>query len=117
MKKVNIDRKSNKKYRHARFLKKIKIINNTKPRLIVTKTNAHIFAQILDTQNKVLVAVNTLQLKKKGNIESAKEVGSKLAEKALAKGIKEILFDKNGSKFHGQIKALADAAREKGMQF
>jgi len=117
MKKVNIDRKANKAIRHRRFLRKLAINHNYTPRLIVTKTNANIFAQIVDDQNhKVLASANTLQIKKHANIESAKIIGEKVAEKALALGISQVVFDRTGNKFHGVIKSVADGAKEKGLK-
>jgi large subunit ribosomal protein L18 len=65
----------------------------------------------------VIVAVNSLQLKKQANVAVAKEIGALIAEKAKAAGVSEVVFDRAGSKFHGQIKAVADAAREKGLTF
>ncbi|MDR0753041.1 MAG: 50S ribosomal protein L18 [Mycoplasmataceae bacterium] len=118
MKKINAKRNIRKGYRHTRFLNRIKREGNEKPRLIVTKTNANLFAQILDdSSSKVLVAVNSVQLKKQANIEVAKIIGEKIAEKAVSLGISEVIFDRCGSKYHGQIKSIADAAREKGLIF
>jgi len=118
MKKVNIDRKANKAIRHDRFIRKIKINHNYLPRFIVTKTNANIFAQIFDDNSKkVLASANTLQLKKHANIETAKLVGQKIGKAAVALGVKKVIFDRTGNKFHGRIKAVADAAREEGLQF
>lgn len=118
MKKININRKENKTLRHNRFLKKLKINSNTRARLIVTKTNANLYAQILDpVNNNVLVYVSSLNLKKPGNIETAKEIGTLVAQQAKEKGINEVVFDRNGHSFHGQIKAIADAAREGGLSF
>jgi large subunit ribosomal protein L18 len=104
--------------RHTRILKKLRREGNEKPRLIVTKTNANIYAQILDDSKQiVLVAVSSLQLKKPGNVETAKLIGAEIAKKAVAAGINEITFDRGGHKYHGQIKAVADAARENGLTF
>ncbi|MDR2847013.1 MAG: 50S ribosomal protein L18 [Mycoplasmataceae bacterium] len=117
-KNINIDRKANKTNRHYRFLKKLTRDANDKPRLIVTKTNAHIYAQILDpVDNHVLVYVSTMNLKKTGNIEGATAVGNAVAEKAKTLNIENVVFDRNGQKYHGQVKAVADAAREKGLKF
>ncbi len=90
-----------------------------RPRLRVTKTLNHIYAQIIDdTQGKTLVSASSVELKiKGGNIESAKQVGKTLAEKALAKSIQQVAFDRGGHLYHGRIKALADSAREAGLKF
>ncbi|MDR2568138.1 MAG: 50S ribosomal protein L18 [Mycoplasmataceae bacterium] len=118
MKNVSIDRKKQKVIRHKRFLRKIKINGENKPRLIVTKTNSHLYAQVLDDENSTVIAyVDSKQLKKTGSVETAKVLGEKIAKLALEKGVSKIVFDRNGQKFHGQVKALADAARETGLEF
>jgi large subunit ribosomal protein L18 len=92
-------------------------------RLSVHRTPQHIYAQIFDANSKVLAAASTLQkdvregLKGTGNITAAAAVGRAIAEKAKAAGITEVAFDRSGFKYHGRIKALADAARENGLQF
>jgi large subunit ribosomal protein L18 len=92
-------------------------------RLSVHRTPQHIYAQIFDANSKVLAAASTLQkdvregLKGTGNVSAAAAVGKAIAEKAKAAGITEVAFDRSGFKFHGRIKALADAAREHGLQF
>ena len=92
-------------------------------RLTVHRTPQHIYAQIFDANSKVLAAASTLQkdvregLKGTGNVSAAAAVGKAIAEKAKAAGITEVAFDRSGFKFHGRIKALADAARENGLQF
>ena len=92
-------------------------------RLSVHRTPQHIYAQIFDPQSKVLAAASTLQkdvrgdLKNTGNAVAAAAVGKAIAERAKAAGITEVAFDRSGFKYHGRIKALADAAREHGLQF
>ena len=99
-----------------------------RPRLSVYKSCKHIYAQIIDdTIGHTLVAVSSLspeirekvaELKEKGGkTEVARAVGELIAKKALEKGIKEVCFDRGGFKYHGRIKALADAAREAGLEF
>lgn len=91
-----------------------------RPRLTVFRSNHHIYAQIIDDQGgRTLVAANSRQgsEEKSVNVESAKMVGKSLAEKAKVAGIHQVAFDRNGFNFHGQIKALADGARETGLQF
>lgn len=92
-------------------------------RLSVHRTSQHIYAQIFDAESKVLAVASTLQkevrgeLKGTGNITAAAAVGKAIAEKAKAAGIKQVAFDRSGFKYHGRIKALADAARENGLEF
>ncbi len=92
-------------------------------RLSVHRTSQHIYAQILDADSKVLAVASTVQkdvrgdLKGTGNITAAAAVGKAIAEKAKAAGIKQVAFDRSGFKYHGRIKALADAARENGLEF
>jgi len=92
-------------------------------RLSVHRTPQHIYAQIFDPNSKVLAAASTVQkevrgdLKTTGNIAAAAAVGKAIAEKAKAAGITEVAFDRSGFKYHGRVKALADAARENGLQF
>jgi large subunit ribosomal protein L18 len=93
-------------------------------RLSVHRTPQHIYAQIFAAEgDKVLVAASTLQedvrgeLKTTGNIEAAKAVGRAIAERAKAKGIAKVAFDRSGFMYHGRVKALAEAAREAGLEF
>jgi len=91
-----------------------------RPRLNVYRSLNHIYAQVIDDQNGVtLVSASSLQLKLKtgGNVASAKEIGKAVAERAIEKGIKKVVFDRGGFLYHGRIKALADAAREAGLEF
>lgn len=93
-------------------------------RLTVHKTAQHIYAQVLSTDGKTtLAASSTVQadvkgaLKNTGNKIAAGEVGKSIAVKALAAGVTEVAFDRSGFKYHGRIRALADAAREAGLKF
>ena len=93
-------------------------------RLSVHRTNTHIYAQIIaDTGNKVLASASTLEaevrksVKNGGNVDAAAVIGKRIAEKAKAAGITTVAFDRSGYKYHGRIKALADAARENGLSF
>jgi len=93
-------------------------------RLAVHRTNSHIYAQIIDeTGCKVLVSASTLEtevraeLKNGGNVAAATLVGKRIAEKAKAAGIQNVAFDRSGFKFHGRVKAVAEAAREAGLVF
>ncbi len=95
-----------------------------RPRLNVFRSASNIYAQVIDDAKGVTItAASTLDkeiregLKSKGNIDAAKKVGTAVAKKAIEKGVKEIIFDRGGYIFHGRIKALADAAREAGLNF
>ncbi len=91
-----------------------------RPRLNVYRSLNHIYAQVIDDQKgETLVSASTLQMKLKtgGNVAAAKEIGKAVAERAVAKGIKRVVFDRGGYLYHGRVKALADAAREAGLEF
>jgi large subunit ribosomal protein L18 len=95
-----------------------------RPRLAVFRSSKHIYAQIIDDrEGKTLAAASSLEkdmrtsLKTGANVEAAKIVGKLVAERAAARGIKEVVFDRGGYLFHGRIKALAEAAREGGLSF
>ena len=92
-----------------------------RPRLNEFRSNANIYAQIIDDVNGVtLVSANTLEKEFEGatgNCEAAKKVGTVLAERAKAKGINEVVFDRGGYVYHGRVAALAEGAREGGLQF
>jgi large subunit ribosomal protein L18 len=95
-----------------------------RPRLSVFRSDKHIYAQIIDDlAGKTLAAAGSVQgdvrgeLKNGGNLVAAKNVGKAIAEKAKAAGITKVAFDRNGRQYHGRVKALADAAREGGLQF
>jgi large subunit ribosomal protein L18 len=89
----------------------------------VHRTPQHIYAQVFDDASHVVVSASTLQkdvaegLKATGNVEAAKAVGKAIAERAKAKGVTRVAFDRSGFKYHGRVKALADAAREHGLEF
>lgn len=119
MKHINFDRKKQRKLRHKRTTNTLKRAENTHPRLVVTKTDHHIYAQIIDdATSKVLASSSTLTLKlKSNNVENAKKVGTDIAKKAKDLKITAIAFDRGGNKYHGRVKALADAAREAGLKF
>ncbi len=92
-----------------------------KPRLSVFRSNARIYAQVIDdTKGQTLVSASSVELdatKASVNAEDAKQVGIKLAEKAIAAGVSAVVFDRNGYLYHGKVKALADGAREGGLKF
>ena len=105
--------------RHARV--RAKISGTTEcPRLCVYRSNKNIEAQLIDDVNKVtLVASSSMSLKLENgsNVEAAAKVGADIAKKAQAKKIKKVVFDRSGYVYHGRIKALAEAAREAGLEF
>jgi large subunit ribosomal protein L18 len=95
-----------------------------RPRLAIFRSNKHIYAQIIDdSKGATLTAASTLDVdtkkdvKQGGNIAAAKAVGKLVAQRAKAKGIESVLFDRGGYLYHGRVKALAEAAREAGLKF
>lgn len=93
-------------------------------RLCVYKTPRHTYAQIIEpVESRVVASASTLEadikkdLKNTANIEAATKIGALIAERAKATGVEQVAFDRSGNKYHGRIKALADAARENGLQF
>lgn len=105
--------------RHARVRNKISGTSET-PRLCVYRSNKNIEAQIIDDVKGMTIASSssmTLKLDNGSNIDAAIAVGKDVAEKAIAKGVKTIVFDRSGYVYHGRIKALAEAAREAGLEF
>jgi len=117
---MKLTKEEKRKKRHKRIRKKV-FGTAEKPRLCVFRSNKHIYAQLIDdTKSHTLLAASDLELKlekKLTKVEKAKEVGKLLAKKALAKNIKKIVFDRAGYKYHGRIKALAEGAREGGLEF
>ena len=116
----NVNKKAMRLHRHVRVRGKISGTPE-RPRLNVFRSNANIYAQIIDDVNGVtLVAANTLEKDFEGttgNAEAAKKVGAVLAERAKAKGIEEVVFDRGGYVYHGRVAALAEGAREAGLKF
>lgn len=109
--------------RHMRVRGKI-FGSAERPRLTVYRSNAGVYAQVIDdVAGKTLVSASTVDkeikgtLKVRGNREAAAKVGEMLAQRALAAGIKTVVFDRGGRLFHGRVKALADAARSGGLEF
>jgi large subunit ribosomal protein L18 len=115
------DPKLARKYRVRSRLRKIA---TDRPRLSVHRTASHIYAQVIDDHAaKTLAAASTLdaglraEIKNGANVEAAKAVGKLLAERAKAAGVVDVRFDRGGFIFHGRVRALADAAREAGLNF
>jgi len=110
--------------RRASVRKAVKAGAGARKRLSVFRSSQHIYAQIIDdVKGETLVAASSLEkpmrasLKSGGNVDAAKAVGKLIAERALAKGLKDVVFDRGGYLYHGRVKALADAAREGGLNF
>ena len=108
---------------HERIRKRL-TGSQARPRLAVFRSNKHIYAQVIDdSQGTTVTAASTLDADAKkdgkggGNMAAAKAVGKLVAERAKAKGIETVLFDRGGYLYHGRIKALAEAAREAGLKF
>jgi large subunit ribosomal protein L18 len=104
---------------HSRIRQKV---NGTpeRPRLNVYRSLNHIYAQVIDDTKGLTIAsasTVTTKLKSGGNLEAAKEIGKVVAERAKEKGVSKVVFDRGGYLYHGRIKALADAAREAGLDF
>lgn len=119
-----ITKKSSNDMRKKRHYRLRNNISGTpeRPRLNVFRSNSHIYAQIIDDVNKVtLVAASSLDkelnLQNGGNIDAAKLVGELIAKKALKNNIKAVVFDRGGYIYHGRVAALAQAAREAGLEF
>ena len=103
---------------------KIKRRIGARPRLSVFRSGKHIYAQLInDADGNTLAAASTIEkelkesLKNGGNINAAEIIGKLLAERAIANGIKEVVFDRGGYRYHGRVKALAESARESGLAF
>lgn len=116
-----VDKEANRKARHARVRKTLSGTPE-QPRLTVFKSNSNIYAQLIDdTTGKTICQASTLEkdLKSKANAtkEDAKKVGEAVAKRAIDKGIETIVFDRSGYKYHGQVKEVADGAREAGLKF
>ncbi|MFM8391600.1 MAG: 50S ribosomal protein L18 [Methylophilaceae bacterium] len=113
----------NSRLRRARKTR-AKIAQLKVTRLCVHRSNSHIYAQIIDaTGGKVLASASTMEaevrkkVKNGGNVDAAAVIGKRIAEKAKTAGVTTVAFDRSGYKYHGRIKALADAARENGLSF
>jgi len=112
-----------RKARHMRVRKKIRGTAE-RPRLVVFRSLRHIYAQVIDDDAGVtLASASTLErdvrekIDRGSNVAAARVVGAAVAEKALARGVTRVVFDRGGYKYHGRVKAVAEAAREKGLQF
>jgi large subunit ribosomal protein L18 len=112
------DRKVNRLRRHRRV--RVRVTGTPeRPRLAVFRSLNHLYAQLIDDDaSRTLAAASTVELKAKSNdVEAAAKVGKAIAAKAKAAGVNQVVFDRGGFLYHGRIKALADAAREAGLEF
>ncbi len=115
----NTPRNKQRKRRHIRVRNKVVGTPDT-PRLNVFRSNAHIHTQIIDdSSGNTLVSASSVDMKlaNGGNIEAAKQVGAEIAKRALEKGIDKVVFDRGGYLYHGRVKAVAEGAREAGLEF
>lgn len=115
------DKNAVRKKRHARVRTKISGTAE-RPRLNVYRSNKHIYAQLIDDAAGITIASastmeNEVETASKGNAEAAAKVGELIAKRAVEKDVKSVVFDRGGYLFHGRVKALADAARENGLEF
>jgi large subunit ribosomal protein L18 len=118
---TKLDKNATRRKRHARVRAKLSG-TPARPRLNVFRSNKHIYAQIIDDMNGVTLASAStldkdLNLESSSNIEAAQKVGELVAKRAVEKGIAAVVFDRGGYLYHGRIQALADSARENGLQF
>jgi large subunit ribosomal protein L18 len=120
---MQASRKELTRRRHTRVRRKV-FGTSERPRLAVFRSNQHIYVQVIDdTQHHTLVSASTLEsdlrkdLSTGGNCEASSQVGKLVAQRLLSKGIKQVVFDRGGNLYHGRVKALAEAARESGLEF
>lgn len=120
---MKLTRRESKERRHRRIRGKIQGCAE-RPRLAVFRSNEHIYAQVIDdTQHHTLVAASTLEPELKSslasgaNCEASAQIGKLIAARSLEKGITKVVFDRGGNLYHGRVKALAEAAREAGLDF
>lgn len=118
-----LKKQKNRLQRKKRIRKKI-VGTSERPRMSIFKSLNHCYVQLIDdTAQKTILGVSTLSkelkaaLDKTGNVDAARKLGCLVAEKALEKNISRIVFDRNGFLYHGRVKAIAEGAREKGLQF
>jgi large subunit ribosomal protein L18 len=118
---TKLDKNATRRKRHARVRAKLSG-TAARPRLNVFRSNKHIYAQLIDDVNGVTIAsASTLEkdfgLESTSNLEAAQKIGELVAKRAVEKGISSIVFDRGGYLYHGRVKALADTARENGLEF
>lgn len=120
---MKLTRKESTRRRHNRIRRQV-FGTPERPRLAVFRSNSHIYAQVIDdTRHHTLVAASSLEAGLKSassfgsNCEASAQVGKLIAQRLLEQGIKQVVFDRGGNLYHGRVKALAEAARESGLNF
>ncbi len=118
---TKLDKNASRKKRHARVRSKI-TGTASRPRLNVFRSNKYIYAQLIDDVNGATIASASsvekdFSLENKGNLEAAAKVGETIAKRAVENGYTSVVFDRGGYLYHGRVKALAEAARENGLEF
>jgi large subunit ribosomal protein L18 len=118
---ASLSREERRARRHRRVRRRV-VGTPERPRLAVFRSNRHIFAQVIDdVAGRTIAAASTveptLREGRTGSVEGAAEVGRLVAERAVAAGVRSVVFDRGGFQYHGRIAALADAAREAGLEF
>ncbi len=119
---MKLSRRESKQRRHKRIRGRV-TGSSERPRLAVFRSHQHMYAQVIDdTMHQTLVAASTLDAELKsldlgGNCQASVEVGKLIAQRSLSKGIVKVVFDRGGNLYHGRVKALAEAAREAGLDF
>ena len=121
-----LSRKQQTQKRHRRLRRHISVAHANRPRLAVFRSNNHIYAQLIDdAAQSTLCSASTVDKELRSRLktnagsscDASVAVGALVAKRAIAKGIEQVVFDRGGNLYHGRIKALADAAREAGLQF
>lgn len=120
---MKLTRKESTRRRHGRIRRKV-VGTSERPRLAVFRSNQHIYVQVIDdSAHRTIAAASTLEadlrseLPSGSNTSASAQVGKLIAERAIAQGIQQVVFDRGGNLYHGRVKALADAAREGGLTF
>ncbi|MEX0742632.1 MAG: 50S ribosomal protein L18 [Phycisphaeraceae bacterium] len=110
--------KTKRRLRRKRGIRKRIFGTAERPRLTVFRSNQHVYAQIInDIEGKTLASMSSQALEKGSTVDAAVQVGKQLADKAREAGVETLAFDRNGFRYHGRVKALADAMREAGLKF
>ena len=113
---VSNERRTGREFRHARVRKKVRG-TDARPRLSVFRSNRYLYVQVIsDDAGRTLAAASTMTAGK-GNLTAAQQLGRDIAERCKQRSISEVVFDRGGYKYHGRVRAIADAAREAGLKF
>lgn len=113
---ISKERRISREHRHSRVRKKVRGTEG-RPRLSVYRSNRYLYVQVIsDESGRTLAAASTMEAGK-GNVGAAQQLGRDIAERCKALSISEVVFDRGGYKYHGRVRAIADAAREAGLKF